>query len=61
MVGFLTETGPTYIVGSLSPVDQHVTFTISDVHAPQKGRRQARPIIGSPSGLQRHRPAMARI
>ncbi len=33
MVGFLTEGGPTYIVGSLDPVDQHVTFTI-DVHAP---------------------------
>ena len=34
MVGFLTEAGPTFIVGSLSPVDQHVTFTISDIHAP---------------------------
>jgi hypothetical protein len=34
MVGFLTEAGPTYVVGSLSPVDQHVTFTISDIHAP---------------------------
>jgi hypothetical protein len=34
MVGFLTESGPTFIVGSLSPVDQHVTFTISDIHPP---------------------------
>jgi hypothetical protein len=34
MVGFLTEAGPTYIVGSLSPVDQHVTFTISNIHPP---------------------------
>ncbi|HET7445063.1 MAG TPA: hypothetical protein VFJ57_10430 [Solirubrobacterales bacterium] len=34
MVGFNTAAGPTYIVGSLSPVDQHVTFTISDIHAP---------------------------
>ena len=33
MVGFLTEGGPTFIVGSLDPVDQHVTFTI-DVHPP---------------------------
>jgi hypothetical protein len=47
MVGFLTETGPTYIVGSLSPVDQHVTFTISDVHAPQAGPPKSPPIIGS--------------
>lgn len=34
MVGFMTAAGPTFIVGSLDPVDQHVTFTISDVHAP---------------------------
>jgi hypothetical protein len=33
MVGFLTEGGPTFIVGSLDPVDQHVIFTI-DVHPP---------------------------
>jgi hypothetical protein len=33
MVGFLTEAGPTFIVGSLDPVDQHVTFTI-EVHPP---------------------------
>jgi hypothetical protein len=36
MVGFETEAGPTFIVGSLSPVDQHVTFTISDIHPPSK-------------------------
>jgi hypothetical protein len=34
MVGFMTGGGPTFIVGSLSPVDQHVTFTISDIHPP---------------------------
>lgn len=34
MVGFMTKAGPTFIVGSLSPVDQHVTFTISDIHPP---------------------------
>jgi hypothetical protein len=34
MVGFNTEAGPTFIVGSLSPVDQHVTFTISEIHPP---------------------------
>jgi hypothetical protein len=34
MVGFLTAAGPTFIVGSLDPVDQHVTFTISNVHTP---------------------------
>jgi hypothetical protein len=33
MVGFLTKAGPTFIIGSLDPVDQHVTFTI-DVHSP---------------------------
>ncbi len=34
MVGFMTKAGPTFIVGSLSPVDQHVTFTISNIHPP---------------------------
>jgi hypothetical protein len=37
MVGFMTETGPTFIVGSLSPVDQHVTFTISNIKSPLVG------------------------
>jgi hypothetical protein len=37
MVGFLTASGPTFIVGSLSPVDQHVTFTISDIKTPEEG------------------------
>ncbi|HEY0280854.1 MAG TPA: hypothetical protein VGC32_21525 [Solirubrobacterales bacterium] len=37
MVGFETTTGPTLIVGSLSPVDQHVTFTISNIVPPPKG------------------------
>jgi hypothetical protein len=45
MVAFLTETGPTFIVGSLSPVDQHVTFTISKVHAPEPPKSP--PIVGS--------------
>ncbi|HEV7614662.1 MAG TPA: hypothetical protein VGO36_00355 [Solirubrobacterales bacterium] len=44
MVGFLTESGPTFIVGSLSPVDQHVTFTISDIHPPSA---TSPPIVGS--------------
>ncbi|HEY0318563.1 MAG TPA: hypothetical protein VGC49_09755 [Solirubrobacterales bacterium] len=43
MVGFLTASGVTKIVGSLSPVDQHVTFTISDIHAPPTGP----PVVGS--------------
>lgn len=43
MVAFLTASGPTFIVGSLDPVDQHVIFTISDVHAPPEGP----PIVGS--------------
>jgi hypothetical protein len=47
MVAFLTETGPTFIVGSLSPVDQHVTFTISNVHAPAAGPPKSPPIVGS--------------
>src|SRR4029077_21223886 len=32
---------------SLSPVDQHVTFTISDVHAPSAGPPKSPPIVGS--------------
>ena len=44
MVAFPTEAGPTYIVGSLSPVDQHVTFTISHIHAPSA---KSPPIIES--------------
>ncbi len=47
MVAFPTEAGPTFIVGSLSPVDQHVTFTISDIHAPPAGPPPSPPIIGS--------------
>ncbi len=43
MVAFPTEAGPTYIVGSLDPKDQHVTFTISDVHLPPAGP----PVVGS--------------
>jgi hypothetical protein len=44
MVGFPTASGPTFIVGSLSPVDQHVTFTISEIHPPSV---TSPPIIGS--------------
>jgi hypothetical protein len=43
MVGFLTASGITKIVGSLDPVDQHVIFTISDIHAPPAGP----PVVGS--------------
>jgi len=48
MVGFPTSAPgePTIIVGSLSPVDQHVTFTISDIHPPD-GTAEHPPIIGS--------------
>jgi hypothetical protein len=45
MVGFFAPSGPVFIVGSLSPVDQHVTFTISDVHAPEPPTIP--PIVGS--------------
>lgn len=44
MVAFPTETGPTFIVGSLDPVDQHVTFTISKIHSPLEG---GPPLVGS--------------
>lgn len=44
MVGFPTAAGPTFIVGSLDPVDQHVTFTISDIHPPSP---TSPPIVGS--------------
>jgi hypothetical protein len=47
MVAFPTEAGPTFIVGSLSPVDQHVTFTISDIHPPSAGPPPSPPIVGS--------------
>jgi hypothetical protein len=43
MVGFLTGSGPTFIVGSLDPADQHVIFTISDIHKPPEGP----PVVGS--------------
>jgi hypothetical protein len=43
MVGFLTTSGITKIVGSLDPVNQHVIFTISDIHAPPAGP----PVVGS--------------
>ncbi|HSR93585.1 MAG TPA: hypothetical protein VLK56_01865, partial [Solirubrobacterales bacterium] len=48
MVGFPTSAPgePTFIVGSLSPVDQHVTFTISNIHPPD-GTEAHPPIIGS--------------
>ncbi len=47
MVGFPTSAPgePTFIVGSLDPVDQHVTFTISDIHLPEGLTHPA--IIGS--------------
>jgi hypothetical protein len=47
MVAFLTEAGATFIVGSLSPVDQHVIFTIDPVHAPTEGPPPSPPLIGS--------------
>jgi hypothetical protein len=37
MVAFPTTTGFTFIVGSLDPKDQHVTFTISDIESPLEG------------------------
>jgi hypothetical protein len=37
MVAFPSSTGTTFIVGSLSPVDQHVTFTISNIKSPLEG------------------------
>jgi hypothetical protein len=43
MVAFPTTTGVTFIVGDLDPVDQSVTFTISDIEAPPAGP----PVIGS--------------
>jgi hypothetical protein len=48
MVGFPTSAPgePTFIVGSLSPVDQHVTFTISNIHPPD-GTEAHPPIVGS--------------
>jgi hypothetical protein len=45
MVGFQTPAKhETFIVGSLDPVDQHVTFTISDIDPPSA---ESPPIIGS--------------
>ncbi len=46
MVAFPDSEGKAvYIVGSLDPVDQHVTFTISEVHKPEAPFHP--PIIGS--------------
>lgn len=39
----LPGTDPTLLIGDLSPVDQHISFTISDVEAPPAGP----PVIGS--------------
>jgi hypothetical protein len=44
MVAFPTSTGTTFIVGSLDPKDQHVTFTISDIESPLEG---GLPLVGS--------------
>jgi hypothetical protein len=45
MVGFQTPAKhETFIVGSLDPVDQHVTFTISDIDPPSA---ESPPIVGS--------------
>jgi hypothetical protein len=48
MVGFPTSAPgePTIIVGDLDPKDQHVRFTISDIHPPD-GTEAHPPIIGS--------------
>lgn len=48
MVGFPTSAPgePTIIVGDLDPVDQHVRFTISNIHPPD-GTEAHPPIIGS--------------
>ncbi|HKB50765.1 MAG TPA: hypothetical protein VKC63_04990 [Solirubrobacterales bacterium] len=48
MVGFPTSAPgePTFIVGSLNPVDQHVIFTISNIHPPD-GTAKHPPIVGS--------------
>jgi hypothetical protein len=48
MVGFPTSAPgePTIIVGDLDPKDQHVRFTISDIHAPD-GTPKHPPIVGS--------------
>ena len=48
MVGFPTNAPgePTIIVGDLDPKDQHVRFTISDIHAPD-GTPAHPPIVGS--------------
>lgn len=35
MVAFPTTSGVTYIVGDLDPVDQHIRFTIDDIHVPE--------------------------
>ena len=45
MVAFLTKAGPTFVVGSLSPVDQHVTFTISGIHPPNPAEPEESPPI----------------
>ena len=48
MVGFPTSAPgePTIIVGDLDPKDQHVRFTISNIHPPD-GTEQHPPIVGS--------------
>jgi hypothetical protein len=48
MVAFPDAAGEAvYIVGALDPVDQHVSFTIDPVHAPDAGPPPHPPILGS--------------
>jgi hypothetical protein len=48
MVAFPDSNGEAvFIVGSLDPADQHVTFTISDVHVPEAGPPSHPAIVGS--------------
>ncbi len=35
MVAFPTTSGSTFIVGDLDPLDQHIRFTIDDIHLPE--------------------------
>jgi len=44
MAGFNASGEPTYLVGSLDPVDQHISFDITDLKSPLAG---GPPVIGS--------------
>lgn len=56
LAGFNATGEPTYLVGDLDPVDQHISFTIHDIKSPLAG---GTPIVGSRLVFEREGEASA--